>query len=137
MIDWLNPTQDMIDAREAGRYDRQDEIDNLEAEIERLSAELAQGKYRQGVSCGYCSHGGAVLLEKIERLQIDKQTVIDLVDDVLYNPEPVFDEHGDRITGDAVYMLDRPIMEDNLPALRAWFVQQCEAANAAKGGEGE
>ncbi len=43
-------------------------------EIERLNLELAQGKYREGAVCGYCSHSGSLMLAKIERLQaiIDK-----------------------------------------------------------------
>lgn len=39
------------------------------AEIERLNLELAERKYAEGVSCGYCSHCGSLALGKIERLR--------------------------------------------------------------------
>lgn len=45
-------------------------------EIERLNLALAQGKYGEGVVCGYCSHPGSLMLAKLEGLQ----AVIDTFD---------------------------------------------------------
>ncbi len=45
------------------------------AEVERLNLELAQGKFREGAVCGYCSHSGTLMLAEIERLRaiVDQQ----------------------------------------------------------------
>ncbi len=39
------------------------------AEVERLNLELAQGKFREGAVCGYCSHSGSLMLAEVERLK--------------------------------------------------------------------
>ncbi len=38
MVDWMNPSQDALDGRQAGRHDKQNDIDNLEGEIEDLES---------------------------------------------------------------------------------------------------
>ena len=38
------------------------EIDALTAEVERLNAELASGKFKEGAACSYCSASGAFYL---------------------------------------------------------------------------
>jgi hypothetical protein len=40
-IDWLNPSTHMLAGLDAGRNERQSEIDDLEAEIAKLESELA------------------------------------------------------------------------------------------------
>ncbi len=37
-IDWLNPSDDILEARRVGREDRDQEVDELQAEVERLRA---------------------------------------------------------------------------------------------------
>ena len=39
-IDWLNPSQDILDARQAGRNDLQDEVEELEYQYSELQAEV-------------------------------------------------------------------------------------------------
>ena len=41
-----------------------------QAEIERLNAELATGKFREGAVCGYCSDSGSIALAEIDRLEV-------------------------------------------------------------------
>ena len=43
-------------------------IKGLEAKVERLSMELAQGRFR-AEGCGYCSNSGVLMLGRIEDLQ--------------------------------------------------------------------
>ena len=52
-----------------GLTDHAATIRRLEAEAERLNAELATGKYREGTVCGYCSHSGVLLLAEVEALR--------------------------------------------------------------------
>lgn len=40
MTDWMNPTRDMEAGRDAGRNDRQREIDDLEAECAAIAEAL-------------------------------------------------------------------------------------------------
>lgn len=47
MIDWMNPTQDVMDARSIGRQDRQDEIDELEAQLAEQAESLGK-MYKTG-----------------------------------------------------------------------------------------
>jgi hypothetical protein len=42
MVDWMNPSQDMLDARQAGRNDMAGEIDELNAEVQALRGELEE-----------------------------------------------------------------------------------------------
>lgn len=41
MVDWLNPTREMLSGRDAGRNDRQNEIDDLDREREELKNAIA------------------------------------------------------------------------------------------------
>lgn len=51
-IDWLNPSNDILDARNVGRQDRQAEIDDLESRVEQIQAVSKQpGQY---VACPFC-----------------------------------------------------------------------------------
>lgn len=68
-----------------------------------------------------------------DRLADKLEEVIDLIDDVLYNPHvKPRDQLGRPITGNAVYLTDLPIMEEHLPSLRQWFVKQLEEREAAE-----
>ena len=69
------------------------------------------------------------LLEEIESLQREQAEVVDMIDDILYDPawKPV--THGGKpIRGNDLYLTDHPIQYDHLPALRDWFVRHaCKA----------
>ena len=73
---------------------------------------------------------------RVECLLKEREHVIELVDDVLFNPHVrLVDSEGNRLRGAEVYLSDTPIMTDHLPALRQWFVSVTytgEAAEAAK-----
>jgi len=43
-MDWLNPTREMQEGREAGRQDRQNEIDNLQMELDYVQDSLDEYK---------------------------------------------------------------------------------------------
>ena len=66
----------------------------------------------------------AGLRQEVERLREELDAVHDMVDDILYDPawEPVT-ETGERIRGDDLYLLEHPVQEDHMPALREWFVK--------------
>ena len=49
--DFMNPSDDLIAGLQAGRGDRQNEIDNLEAENDELKAQIEQMK-----CCGCCKY---------------------------------------------------------------------------------
>jgi len=68
-----------------------------------------------------------------DRLQNALSEVIDLVDDVLYDPRRYYDEQGREIKGNDKYLLDLPIQRDHLPALRTWFVRQDQLGEEAAG----
>lgn len=44
MIDWMNPSKEMLAGQEAGRQDSQNEIDALCSEVEELEATLEKAK---------------------------------------------------------------------------------------------
>ncbi len=63
--------------------------------------------------------------------KVELQAVVDLLDDVFYDPtfEPR-DGDGQPITGDDMYLLDHPLQEQHLPALRKWFVDTSNEINS-------
>jgi len=63
--------------------------------------------------------------EYMADLENELQTVTDLIDDILYDPSfyPV-DEQGKPIHGNLLYMLDHPVQERHMPALRDWFISR-------------
>ena len=65
-------------------------------------------------------------LEEIEKLQSELDIVTDLIDDILYRTE-----NDEVASGDAVYLVDGPIVEEFLPQLRKWFVDHVKAVRAA------
>jgi hypothetical protein len=48
----------------------------LRDEIERLNLDLAQGKFREGATCCYCSHSGAKMLAEIECLRANERRLV-------------------------------------------------------------
>ncbi len=44
MVDWLNPTNEMMEGRHAGRQDRNREVEELEQEIEWLNEVIGELK---------------------------------------------------------------------------------------------
>lgn len=63
--------------------------------------------------------------EKRKLLEQELATVTDLIDDVLYDPhwKPV-DETGQPINGNAIYLLEHPVRQNHMPALREWFLNR-------------
>ena len=61
----------------------------------------------------------------IRKLYGELEEVTDLIDDILFDPtfKPV-DHDGKRITGNDLYLLDHPVQERHMPALRQWFVSR-------------
>lgn len=52
MIDWINPTEDMWQCREAGHRDRDNEVENLESEVSFL--EEKHNELKQALSFAAC-----------------------------------------------------------------------------------
>ncbi len=65
------------------------------------------------------------LLERVRELEEELHGVADLVDDVLYDPtfHPINRTTGKEVRGNDLYLQDHPVQDQNMPALRAWFVE--------------
>jgi hypothetical protein len=65
------------------------------------------------------------LRDCICRLRAELDRVADLLDDILFDPafKPT-DADGKRIKGAAFYLLEHPVQQDHVQALREWFVQR-------------
>ncbi len=66
MVDWLSPSRDALIGREAGRDDRQWEINNLEADVERLGEEVEEARRKAleeaaRVTCFHCGRSRPVI----------------------------------------------------------------------------
>jgi hypothetical protein len=85
-----------------------------------------------GVKCLKCENKR--LTQQLAAAEAELSTVVDLIDDVLF--DPMFhphDEYGEEIRGNRKYLVPHKIQEQHMPALRGWFVQQCERASEGGG----
>ena len=83
--------------------------------------------------CWRCPDHHECAVARIERLEAELNSVRDMVDDILHDPtwKPVT-EAGEPIRGNDRYLLDHPVQNDHMPALRGWFVDSYVAEAAAK-----
>lgn len=62
------------------------------------------------------------LREARESAEKELSAVADMLDDIFFDPKfrPV-DSDGNEIKGDDYYLVDHPLQEHHIPALRQWF----------------
>ena len=63
--------------------------------------------------------------KEIKRLRAELDAVHDMANDILSDPHfrPCDCVPGKRITGDGLYMLEHPVMQNHMSDLREWSVQ--------------
>ena len=78
-----------------------------------------------GVVCDEVSAKNKAVVAEVAALRAALELVTDMVDDILYDPHwSPRNGHGEQIRGDDLYLLDHPVQESHVPALRQWFVEQ-------------
>lgn len=75
-------------------------------------------------SDGWCLDCVKELHDECQAWKDKLQEVVDLIDDILFDSSfrPV-DSEGNPIKGNDYYLVEHPVQEHHMPALRQWFVK--------------